>query len=242
MEQIQTLTEQITKRILDEIKNGIYKQSQRLPPEKEIALRIGVSRTVVREALGVLEREGFINRKHGIGSIINHHVLQIQNRMDLEQEFCEEVESCGYIATRKLLNVEEIPADDTIASRLQIDLHTPVHAVSCLIYADNRPTIYSIDYFASSIILRAPYRSGIFDKPIFDFLTEYCDIDIHMDVTQVRAIAANIEVAKHLDLPYATPVLYMAELGYTFFGKPILFSHEYYVDGILHHTLLRKKI
>lgn len=242
MDTNQTLTEIVTKQIMDEIKDGIYKDEKRLPPEKEIALRLGVSRTVVRDALAVLEREGFINRKHGIGTIINHHVLQIANRMDLEQEFCEEVRASGFSPSRKLLEVQKIPADEAIAGRLKIELNAPVYAVSRLIYADERPAIYCIDYFSETLIVRNDYALEDFEASIFDFLTKFCHTDIHMDITEVRAFAADLPVAKNLDIPFATPVLYMGELGYTFFGEPVLFSKEYYNDGIFHHMLLRKKI
>ena len=238
----QTLTEMVTKQLLEEIRGGIYENQQRLPPEKDIAVSIGVSRTVVRDALSVLEREGFIGRKHGVGTLINHHVLQMQNRMDLEQEFCEEVRVCGFTPSRRLLKVEEMRADELVAHHLKIPVDTPVHGVSCLICADGRPAIYCIDYFPSELIVRGGYSEADFSHCIFDFLAKYCDIDVHMDITGVRAIGADAQVAKHLELAFATPVLYMAELGYTFFGKPVLFSKEYYVDGIFNHTILRKKI
>ncbi len=237
-----TLTEQITKKILDEIQNGIYKYEQRLPPEKEVALRIGVSRTVIRDALSILEREGFINRKHGIGTIINRPVLNISNRMDLKQEFSDEVRASGFTPSRKLLDVHKVKASEVVSSHLQIDLGDPVLVISSLIYADDKPAIYSIDYLATAIIIQKGYESADFNKPIFDFLREYCDTDVHIDVTEVKAIAADIEIAKNLDLPFATPVLHMQELGYTFFGKPVLYSEEYYASGIFQHTLLRKKI
>ena len=91
MHEKMSLTEMATQKILAQIREGEYREAQRLPPEKEIALQIGVSRTVVRDAMAVLEREGFISRKHGLGTVINRHVIAITNRMDLEQEFCEEV-------------------------------------------------------------------------------------------------------------------------------------------------------
>ena len=40
----------------------------RLPPEIRLAEHFGVSRSTMRDALATLEREGFINRIHGIGN------------------------------------------------------------------------------------------------------------------------------------------------------------------------------
>ncbi|QIQ20419.1 FCD domain-containing protein [Zophobihabitans entericus] len=49
------------------LKNGTYKIGERLPPERDIAETFGVSRTVVREALIMLELENLITVKKGSG-------------------------------------------------------------------------------------------------------------------------------------------------------------------------------
>lgn len=63
-----------------------------------------------------------------------------------------------------------------------------------------------------------------------------------MDLTEVRAIAASSKISSVLDIKPRSPVLFMNEVGYDFKGNPILNSFEYYRDGTLHHTVLRKKI
>ncbi|MDO4626060.1 MAG: FCD domain-containing protein [Pasteurellaceae bacterium] len=50
-----------------ELQNGIYHIGERLPPERDIAEKFGVSRTVIREALIMLELEGFVDVKKGSG-------------------------------------------------------------------------------------------------------------------------------------------------------------------------------
>ena len=87
LQEEQRLSVRIMHRILQEIKTGIYQNLSRLPPEVEIAETLGVSRTVVRDSLSILEREGFVTRKHGLGTIINRHVLSVVTRIDLEKEF-----------------------------------------------------------------------------------------------------------------------------------------------------------
>lgn len=49
------------------LKSGTYKIGDRLPPERDIADTFGVSRTVVREALIMLELENLITVKKGSG-------------------------------------------------------------------------------------------------------------------------------------------------------------------------------
>jgi GntR family transcriptional repressor for pyruvate dehydrogenase complex len=44
---------------------------ERLPPERELVLRLGVSRTVVREALNLLEARGILSIEHGRGAVVS---------------------------------------------------------------------------------------------------------------------------------------------------------------------------
>ena len=51
------ISQQIAARLLDEIRDGAYSAETKLPAEVELAANLGVSRTVIRDALAELERE-----------------------------------------------------------------------------------------------------------------------------------------------------------------------------------------
>jgi len=61
---------QVTHQILNAIQRGVYRIGDRLPPERELAAQMGVSRTVVREALSALQLMGVIESKTGSGSFV----------------------------------------------------------------------------------------------------------------------------------------------------------------------------
>ena len=61
------LYRQIADQIATLIRRGEYKPGARLPPERDLAKRIGVSRPSVREALIALEVEGFVEVRIGSG-------------------------------------------------------------------------------------------------------------------------------------------------------------------------------
>ena len=54
------LSEEITQRLLHEIREGCYANCRKLPPELTLAKEMGVSRTLIRDCLSALEREGFL--------------------------------------------------------------------------------------------------------------------------------------------------------------------------------------
>ena len=57
--------------ILDMLISGGLNPGERLPPERELCARLNVSRTVVREALNLLEARGLISIEHGRGAVIS---------------------------------------------------------------------------------------------------------------------------------------------------------------------------
>jgi len=63
----QRLYERVTARILGLVKDDTWKSGDRLPAERELADAFGVSRTVVREAIKVLEAQGVLETVTGSG-------------------------------------------------------------------------------------------------------------------------------------------------------------------------------
>lgn len=64
----QRLYQQAADQIRELIRAGEYASGDRLPPERELAKRLGISRPTVREAMIVLEIAGVIAIRAGAGS------------------------------------------------------------------------------------------------------------------------------------------------------------------------------
>lgn len=242
MEQVSQLSEEVTRKLLSEIRSGRYSNEKKLPPEVTLAAELGVSRNLLRDCLTILEREGFISRKHGVGTVINKHVLEVKTRMDLEKEFLEMVSDAGYKAEIALAAVNTIPSPKDVAKKLALTEGEPVFEVKRLITADGKPAIYCIDYIGVCHVKTEDYDAEELKKPIFYFLEQYCGEIVAMDLTEVRAVAADEKLSEILKVSQGAPILFMDETGYNFYGSPVLMSKEYYVDGILKHMVMRRKM
>lgn len=64
------LVDRVVSHLEEMIVAGKLKAKDRLPPERELAEQLGVSRTVIREALGRLRSRGLIDSVRGIGTTI----------------------------------------------------------------------------------------------------------------------------------------------------------------------------
>jgi DNA-binding FadR family transcriptional regulator len=62
---LRAAADEVVEVLTDAIRSGVYEVGERLPPEQELALRLGVSRPVLREALLVLRRAGVVSVRRG---------------------------------------------------------------------------------------------------------------------------------------------------------------------------------
>jgi GntR family transcriptional repressor for pyruvate dehydrogenase complex len=66
----QRLYEQIAQQLYEHIRDAGLRPGDRLPPERELASRLGVSRASVAQALVALEVLGIITVRHGDGAVV----------------------------------------------------------------------------------------------------------------------------------------------------------------------------
>lgn len=228
-------------KILYEMQQGIYRDAKRLPRENELAEQMHISRTQLRDSLAQLEREGYISRRQGIGTIINRHVLQLGIRMDLEVEFCEMVQVSGFEPSVRVVCVEERFADAAAAERLGIAEGAPLLYAARVVMADGRPVIFCEDCISCAIIKDINYVQEELHAPIFEFLRHRCGADVYMDLTEVHAVPADARLAALLCVEEGTALLHMDEVDYDIEGRPVLHAMQYYVDGVIRHSLMRRK-
>lgn len=62
--------EQVAEQIRAGIEGGVHARGARLPSERDLAQRLGVSRPAVREAIGALQNEGLVVTRPGSGTYV----------------------------------------------------------------------------------------------------------------------------------------------------------------------------
>ena len=135
----------IRAQLLTAMQVGEYAHCDRLPRESVLSEMLGISRTQLRDILASLDREGFITRRHGVGTIINRHVLGAPARMDIEVEFLDMIRQSGHTPGVAFVRAADDKADSKVAAQLGIPTGTPILRISRLCTADGRPAIYCED-------------------------------------------------------------------------------------------------
>ncbi len=90
--------------IMRDIKDGLVKPGAKLPNERDLAQHLKTSRSAVRSALAMMERQGLVHRKVGSGTYLTDDADQVFDRMDKTRlEEHESVPSFAEIIEGRLL-------------------------------------------------------------------------------------------------------------------------------------------
>jgi GntR family transcriptional repressor for pyruvate dehydrogenase complex len=101
------LYEQIVQQIEDSILKGTLKAGDQLPSERELALKFGVSRTAVREAVKALHEKGLVEAYSGRGTFITNGTSQaVTQSINLMMKFDQAEGSENLAQVRQILEPE----------------------------------------------------------------------------------------------------------------------------------------
>lgn len=85
--------EQAAEQIKELINEGYFQDGEKLPPEQELSKQLNVSRSSIREALRVLESEGLVEIKRGLGAYLTLARGQRRSLRDVSQWLKQRKES-----------------------------------------------------------------------------------------------------------------------------------------------------
>ena len=219
-------------RLLEELENGRYSGAAQLPSELELASDLGVSRTVVRDALSELERDGYLERVRGIGTLVNRDVVQLKNRMDQKLEFYKMIRAIGKEPRSDNLSVTREIAAPALAEKLQLPTDAPQTWVFVRrrVMADDTPVLFSTDILPLSLFDNKRLEGIDFSQPIFDIAARHCHTEVTETVAHLHAVSGPAGIRRQLALRPEQALLQLEEICYSRLCKPVLCCQTYYTD------------
>ena len=125
------ISDRVVASLLEELRIGRYALADRLPAEVDLAAELGVSRTVIRDALSEMERAGYVERVRGIGTVVNRSVLSLRSRLDQKLEYYPLIRSFGSYPHADGIQVFPIRAGEERECHQQISSNVAHLKASC---------------------------------------------------------------------------------------------------------------
>lgn len=233
------ISDRVIASLLEEMRSGRYAGAERLPAEVELAAELGVSRTVIRDALSEMERDGYIERVRGIGTVVNRTVLNLRSRLDQKLEYYPLIRSFGSYPHADGIQIFSMRAGEELAHNLELEPGEEVICIKKRVLADTTPVIYSIDYLPRSLFGTRDYTRIDLSGSVFDILERECHQQVSSNVAHLKASCGDEAIRAAMRLAPGEAMLLLDELCFNRLCRPVMRSLSYYTN-FFDFSILRK--
>ncbi len=203
---------QLKQILLSDLREKDLAAGDRLPGDHELCATFDVSRTVVRQALAELETEGVIVRVKGRGTFVapqktSEHLVQSLTGL------YEDVAARGSHLRSEVRRQEVVPADEQIATELELEPGAPVVVVERLRFVDEEPWVLVTTYLPEGV---APGLVGedLTNQSLYALLEQRYDVHLTHGRRGVEAAVAGGPLAADLGIEPGDPVLVLRSTSY----------------------------
>ncbi|GIP16101.1 putative HTH-type transcriptional regulator YmfC [Paenibacillus montaniterrae] len=224
------------------IDNRLWKVGQKLPSEYELAKYFNVSRETLRAAIKLLEQEGKLLVKHGVGTFVIKPLPMIPSRLEFLQSIGTMIKLAGLNEEENKEMIGEVMCTKEWAAALNIAEGSPVVKLERIRYADGEAVAYSINIMPKELVGDAFERVD-FSGSLFGFLENKCKLHIaRADTELLVPLKKDKYVARlQIDKEEETPVILMKQLHYDEQNKEVLYSFDYLRNDVFNFWVRRER-
>jgi len=204
------------------ILRGQLNIGESVPSEWELAELYGVSRLTVRNALDNLTRQGWLIRRHGVGTFVAHpNVTEITPS---KLSFTDQMRAIGRKPSSRLISLQVVAADVQVANMLKLEQGEPVVEIVRLRLADGEPILLETSCLSQKRFPGLENATELTYSSLYDWLATHYQTPVAvMDQTLEPVLLSEVQ-AQQLETEPGTPAMLSKVLAYTNGAEPIEYS------------------
>ena len=216
--------EEARHRLLDLISTGALRPGDRLGTERELALRLSVSRSTLRQVLAVLADSGIIRRVPGRagGTFVAH--AKVDRDLSVIVGLPEYLRRQGFLAGTQVLSATMTGADEPTAGNLAVPAGSLVIEIVRIRLADGTPLSLERARFPADLF------PGLLDLPlggsIYGLLEQHYGVRPEEVVEHLEVAEAAPDEAALLGVGAGAPLLAITRISSTLAGRPFELSYD----------------
>jgi GntR family transcriptional regulator len=215
---------QIKTQLLEAIERGQLKPGDRVPSERELTERYGVSRMTVRQALVELESQGYLHRVQGSGTFVN--TPKLEQPLVALTSFTEEMYRRGLAPSSQLLSAQQVVPGRRAGQALAIPETEPVVRLERLRLASGQPMAVEVVHMPATLV------PGLLDldlsSSLYTILKERYGFTLNRGMQSLEAVAARSSEAKVLGVKEGTPLLMLERVSRDQYGRQVEYTQSCY--------------
>jgi GntR family transcriptional regulator len=226
-EKIQDTIENVPQRAYEYLKkmidNNTVKISSRLPSEQELTQKLNISRSSLRIALSRLEIEGYIKRKHGVGTFVvgNSRTLK-PVKIEYSFSITDVIRSSGKIPGTSEFILEKIYADENLSMKFNIEMNSSITKITRLRTSDGNPFCYDINLIPSKYLPKIISREVI-GESLFTFIGKNINPKIYYFSTSYIPLESDDFISSKLNIKKGTLIIKNTQTHYSEDNSPLWF-------------------
>ncbi|MCM3759509.1 GntR family transcriptional regulator [Alkalihalobacillus oceani] len=228
---------QVIDRIKEDIDKKVYEEGEKLPSEFELSKQLGVSRATLREALRILEEEGVVIRRHGVGTFVHSKPLftaGIEEMYSVTDMIIQANMTPGTI----FLSSSVQPATEEDRRKFAQEDLDEIMEIERVRTADGTPVVYCLDQIPNQLVENHSIHET---KSIFRFLEEIGRTITHA-VTYIEPIGYHEHVSEILECDPESSLLLLKQMHYDQLEQPLLYSLNYFRADKFKFHVVRKRV
>jgi len=207
---------QLEEMILKQIEDGILKEDDVIPSEREFAEKYQISRMTVRQAINNLVAEGYLYRLKGRGTFVNKK--KVEQELQGMTSFTEDMVARGMIPSSKLLSFAIIPADEKAAQELAIGENAPIYKIKRIRLADGSPM--ALETALIPVNLVPGLNEDNSNQSLYQYVEDVLSLSISEARQEIEASIAGQAEAEMLSIEKGAPILLIVRKSYLEDGTP----------------------
>jgi GntR family transcriptional regulator len=186
---------QIAQTLRERIATSALGPGERLDNQRSLAREFGVTLMTLRQALGLLERDGLIARRHGLGTFvarpaIDYDILQLR-------ALAGDLSAQGEDVATRFRGSRFAVADRRVAESLELPERASVFVLERLRLVDGEPVSFQTSYLRAALGEEIS-KSDLAVTPLRQVLTHKLGIEITAARETVSAVALERRAAREL--------------------------------------------
>lgn len=219
--------------ILELIADNTLGQQSKLPAERALCERFGITRITLRQALLQLETEGLIYRQHHRGWFVSPPRILYDPTKNLS--FTEFVQHQGRKPHNRLLSAQRLAANEWQCQSLELQTEqAEVYEIQRQRSVDGRPVMLEHLYINAELCPNLLECS--LDASLTETLSQHYNLVISRSSVRLHPTALTEEQAQALDGAAGTPAVYVERTNYDQHGRVIEIDREFWRHDALEIT------